>query len=112
MRSGDGDIVPRKPLHERRAAFDAVAARRAAAADEAATDIDYDYEGSGAGGHKKRSRQPEEDEFYTAAKAARQSSKSAKNAAHQVSTSLHLDSDCSCLTRGKGTSKAQGQASP
>lgn len=82
MRGGDDDIVPRKPLHERRAAFDAVAARRAAAADAADADMEYDYEGGGRG--SKRQQQPEEDEFYTAAKAARQSSKSAKQAKHQV----------------------------
>jgi hypothetical protein len=103
MRSGDDDVVPRKPLHERRAAFDAVAARRAAAADAAADDMDYDYEGGS--GHMKRSRQPEEDEFYTAAKVARQSSKSAKKAAHQVSCdssiSQHPGDCCSCYDHGR-----------
>jgi hypothetical protein len=80
IRSGDDDIVPRKPLHERRAAFDAVAARRAAAADGGG-DMDMDYGGP----RMKRQREPEEDEFYATAKAARQSSKSAKKAAHTVS---------------------------
>jgi U3 small nucleolar RNA-associated protein 3 len=78
IRSGDDDILPRKPLHERRAAFDAVAARRAAAADDG---DEYDY---GSGAPKKRQRQHEEDELYTAAKVQRMSSKEAKKAAHQV----------------------------
>jgi hypothetical protein len=71
MRSGDDDIIPRKPLHERRAAFDAVAARRAAAADDG-DDYDYDMGGAGSSGKKKRQRtEAEEDEFYTAAKVGR-----------------------------------------
>jgi hypothetical protein len=73
MRSGDDDIIPRKPLHERRAAFDAVAARRAAAADDGdGDDFDYDMGGAGSSGKKKRQRtEAEEDEFYTAAKVGR-----------------------------------------
>lgn len=81
LRSGDADILPPKPLHERRAAFDAVAARRAAAACDDEDEYDYDNSGSG---RKKRQRQPEEDEFYAASKAARAGSKAAKKAAHSV----------------------------
>lgn len=81
MRSGDADVLPRKPLHERRAAFDAVAARRAAAADG---EDDYDYDMGSGGSHKKRQRDAEEDEFYAASKAARASSKAAKKAAHNI----------------------------
>jgi hypothetical protein len=85
MRSGDDDLLPRKPLHERRAAFDAVAARRAAAAGGEGDEDGYDYEALGA---RKRHRQAEEDEFYTAAKAARQSSKAAKKSAHEVTWAM------------------------
>lgn len=80
LRSGDEDIPLRKPLHERRAAFDAVAARRAAAA--GLSDEDED----GARGSKKRRGEPagEEDEFYAASKAARAEAKAAKRSKHEV----------------------------
>lgn len=81
LRSGDADIVERKPLHERRAAFDAVAARRAAAASGFDADDGMDEEG---GSSKKRQRGGEEDDFYAASKAARASIKAAKKAQHQV----------------------------
>lgn len=80
IRSGDADIELRKPLHERRAAFDAVAARRSAAAAEA---DEYDVGGQRAAS-KKRRLQSEEDDFYTTSKAARALSKATKAAAHQV----------------------------
>jgi U3 small nucleolar RNA-associated protein 3 len=77
LRSGDADVVERRPLHERRAAFDALAARRAAAG---GSDEPHELGGSGS----KRRRAGEEDEFYASSKAARESSKAAKRAAHQV----------------------------
>lgn len=78
LRSGDADIPLRQPLHQRRAVFDAVAARRSAAAGS-----DEDDEGLHT---KKRRSEPagEEDEFYAASKAARAEAKAAKRSKHEV----------------------------
>lgn len=77
MRSGDEDLLPRKPLHERRAAFDAVAARRAAAADA-------DAFGDGGGMRKRQRQEGQEDEFYAATKAANAAAKADKKRKHEV----------------------------
>eukprot|EP00775_Hariotina_reticulata_P005267 gene5267-5502_t len=88
MRSGDEDLVPRKPLHERRAVFDAVAARRVAASGSDGELPEEDFGGAGGSrGHmssKRRQQEQfgEEDEFYTASKAARSQVKAAKKAKH------------------------------
>lgn len=81
LRSGDEDLPMRKPLHERRAAFDAVAARRAAAA--GLSDEDEDG-GRGAGQKRRGEPAGEEDEFYAASKAARAEVKAAKRSKHEV----------------------------
>jgi U3 small nucleolar RNA-associated protein 3 len=82
MRSGDADVMPLKPLHERRAAFDAVAARRAAAA--GGNDSDgFDDADMGSGKQRKRKQSTadfggEEDELYAATKAAKAAVKAEK----------------------------------
>jgi hypothetical protein len=80
MRSGDADVMPLKPLHERRAAFDAVAARRAAAGGDSDGFDDADM-GSGKPRKRKQSAADfggEEDELYAATKAAKESVKAEK----------------------------------
>ena len=78
--TGDDDLPRREPLHERRARFDAVAARKGAKASREGEDADGDggmdgFEDDffGGGGASKRKQQAgsgkgDEDEFYTQAK--------------------------------------------
>jgi U3 small nucleolar RNA-associated protein 3 len=85
MRSGDADVLPQKPLHERRAAFDAVAARRAAAAGDS-----DDEAGLGGSGKQRKRKQGaadyggEEDELYAATKAAKAALKAEKRRKQDV----------------------------
>ncbi|WIA21610.1 hypothetical protein OEZ85_000794 [Tetradesmus obliquus] len=92
MRSGDADVLPQKPLHERRAAFDAVAARRAAAA----ADSDG-FEDAADMGVKQRKRKQsaadfggEEDELYAATKAAKASLKAEKRRKQEQQQQLEV----------------------
>ena len=83
MRSGDADVPLRKSLGDRRAAYDASAARRAVAAG-------VDDEGMGVDGFggMKRGRGGEEggeeDEFYQEAEAARKAAKAARKEKYQM----------------------------
>ncbi|GFR45262.1 hypothetical protein Agub_g6368 [Astrephomene gubernaculifera] len=78
---GDEDLPLREPLHERRAKFDAAAARRSVRADEEGFgDEEYDL----SGGKKKRRAAGEEDDFYAQAKADAATRKKARAEAHRA----------------------------
>lgn len=79
MRGGDEDLPRRMPLHERRAKYDSVAARRAARQEEDDEDLDED-EGPGPRGKRDR----EEDDFYRAAKEASMNKKKARKGAYET----------------------------
>ncbi|KAI8469299.1 MAG: Sas10 C-terminal domain-containing protein [Monoraphidium minutum] len=77
-RGGDDDLPARDPLHERRARYDAVAARRAAAEGGGDDDDGYDYE---AGPRKRRAEGAGGgDDFYAASAAARAVAKADRRA--------------------------------
>jgi U3 small nucleolar RNA-associated protein 3 len=91
LRSGDEDLVPRRPLQERRAVFDAVAARRLADGGSDGELADEDFDGASgrhsqprSGKRRQQERFGEEDEFYTSSKAARSAVKAAKKAKHEA----------------------------
>lgn len=73
MHGGDEDLPRREPLHERRAKFDAAAARRGARGPGGSEDgedggaEEYDLGGAARRGGKRRAG-GEEDDFYQAAK--------------------------------------------
>ncbi|GIL48552.1 hypothetical protein Vafri_5040 [Volvox africanus] len=83
---GDEDLPLREPLHERRAKFDASAARRAVKANnDDGSDGAEEYDlGGGAKGTRKRQFSGEEDEFYAQAKANAAARKKARAESHRA----------------------------
>ncbi|KAG2499555.1 hypothetical protein HYH03_002500 [Edaphochlamys debaryana] len=83
---GDEDLPRREPLHERRAKFDAAAARHKARAgdDDGDGAEEYDLGGGAREGKKRRGPAGEEDEMYAAAKASAASRKKARAETHRA----------------------------
>ncbi|KAJ9533578.1 hypothetical protein QJQ45_026646 [Haematococcus lacustris] len=108
---GDEDLPRRANLSERRAKFDAVAARKAAMPPQQDDDDngfeDYDVVPGGRGSSKRGTReQGEEDDFYQAAKEAAASRKKARAEAHRAPQLPPPLPDPSAGARARGITKA------